>query len=76
MLVVRPVIYSNGSYEWRYEGEFHRIGGPAYVDIGGTEWWFINGKQHREDGPAVLYKDSRFGSGNTYWNVGKYSLCL
>jgi len=25
------------------------------VDKGGTKWWRLNGKLHREDGPAVEY---------------------
>jgi hypothetical protein len=23
----------------------------------GSKWWYINGKQHREDGPAVIFPD-------------------
>lgn len=34
---------------------FHRIDGPAIelLNGNGTKYWYIDGKQHREDGPAV-----------------------
>jgi hypothetical protein len=28
----------------------------------GARWWFLNGKRHREDGPAIEYAD-----GSRYW---------
>ena len=50
----------NGDRYW-YKGDikegkgyFHRLDGPAieYKD-GGKEWW-VNGKCHKEDGPAFI----------------------
>ena len=42
------------------QGELHRRGGPAFI-IGGRnrvplseEDWYINGKRHRLDGPAII----------------------
>jgi hypothetical protein len=32
------------------------------IDRNGTERWFLNGKLHREDGPAVIRAD-----GTQYW---------
>jgi hypothetical protein len=32
------------------------------VDDGGTKFWYLNGKLHREDGPAVEYIN-----GSKYW---------
>jgi len=38
------------------------------VDERGTKRWYLNGKLHREDGPAVEYPD-----GSKYWYInGKY----
>ena len=28
-----------------------------HVDRGGTKRWYLNGKRHREDGPAIEYPD-------------------
>jgi len=32
------------------------------VDDGGNKFWYLNGKCHREDGPAIEYAD-----GNKFW---------
>jgi len=32
------------------------------VDDRGTKYWFLNGYFHREDGPAIEYRD-----GSKYW---------
>jgi len=29
------------------------------INQNGTKWWFLNGKYHREDGPAIEYEDGR-----------------
>lgn len=47
-------------YGCRYKlnGEYHRIGGPAYCDSWPSsihEMWYVNGKKHRMDGPAILF---------------------
>jgi hypothetical protein len=31
----------------------HRDDGPAYVSSNGMKFWYIHGKRHRLDGPAV-----------------------
>ena len=33
------------------------IDGPAIIRADGTQFWWQNGKIHREDGPAVIYPD-------------------
>jgi hypothetical protein len=38
------------------KGKPHRIGGPA-INYKGNQKWYLNGKQHREDGPAVINLD-------------------
>jgi hypothetical protein len=43
-----------GTKQWRNkDGEFHRIGGPAYESHNGDKGWFTKGRFHRIDGPAV-----------------------
>jgi hypothetical protein len=34
------------------------------IDVDGNKYWHLNGKQHREDGPAVEYAD-----GSKYWYI-------
>ena len=57
-----------GTKQWRNkDGEFHRIGGPAYESHNGDKGWFTKGRFHRIDGPAVEY-----GNGNkAWWQNGK-----
>lgn len=41
--------------EYRKLGVIHRLDGPAIIYRDGTEYWFFNGKIHRdEDKPAVI----------------------
>lgn len=47
-------VYGDKIWE-KYDGERHRIGGPAYEGTDGTKSWFINGKLYRLEGPAVEY---------------------
>ena len=37
------------------------------VDADGTKHWQVNGKQHREDGPAIEFADGR----EEWWINGK-----
>jgi antitoxin component YwqK of YwqJK toxin-antitoxin module len=54
--------YKDGSIyreEWRVNGEWHRLDGPAiicYYEDGSIHWeqWFVNGKLHRLDGPSDI----------------------
>jgi antitoxin component YwqK of YwqJK toxin-antitoxin module len=39
------------------------------VDDGGNKFWYLNGKCHREDGPAIEYAD-----GNKYWYLNGVEL--
>ena len=53
----------DGSVEseyWYLNGEYHRDGGPAYIDYreDGSiieKKWYLNGKRHRIDGPALIF---------------------
>ena len=56
--------YSDGSKEWRVDGELHRTDGPAAEFIDGYKSWFVNGSIHRLDGPAVIW-----GDGTKAWYV-------
>ena len=39
------------------------------IDSNGTKRWYLNGKQHRTDGPAVEFKD-----GTKLWYLNDESL--
>ena len=34
------------------------------VDDNGSKYWYLNGKKHREDGPAI-----EFSNGNKHWYI-------
>jgi len=52
------VFYSEQIEVWRNsEGQPHRLGGPAVIDLDGTQEWFLHGERHRDDGPAVIRSD-------------------
>lgn len=34
---------------------WHRLDGPAVEHPNGSKDWYVNGKHHREDGPAVVW---------------------
>jgi len=52
-----------GKFEVEYDipnyNELHRTDGPAII-CDNIEMWFINGKQHRLDGPAVERYDESY----------------
>ena len=64
MIEYNVKVYSNGDRYWYYEGEYHRLGGPAIEYAEGNKAWYVDGKLHRIDGPAVEHND-----GNKYWYV-------
>jgi hypothetical protein len=52
---------------WHYNGELHRVGGPAVIRSDRTtgvrtleEWWQF-GILHRQDGPAIIERDAQTG---------------
>jgi hypothetical protein len=57
------VVYFDGSRtEWWDDGKRHRIGGPAAVCGFGKfklEAHFVDGRPHREDGPALSYGNDK-----------------
>jgi hypothetical protein len=55
----------HGSYCWRFNGEFHRVGGPAVCIFDYCKYWFVHNKLHRIDGPAVEYE--YLALDNEYW---------
>lgn len=38
-----------------------------FVDSDGSQYWYLNGKRHREGGPAVIYADGT----QEWWLNGK-----
>ena len=47
----------DGTREWWFDGERHRLYGPAVEKADGTrEWWFYD-QLHRLDGPAIEEAD-------------------
>lgn len=59
-------IRSDGTIEYRRNGVYHREDGPAVIyDYPPSKkccMWFLDGKRHRLDGPAVEWSD-----GSTEW---------
>ena len=54
----RPVTGSDGTVTWRLaDGTLHRTDGPAVQQPHGQREWWLYGKRHREDGPAVIGLD-------------------
>jgi hypothetical protein len=47
-----------GQYaEWRNEkGHLHRENGPAITGTNDYKAWYVNGKRHRLDGPAQIWR--------------------
>ena len=55
--------YASGTKEWRLNGRFHRVDGPAIEYTDGTKVWYLNDKLHRVDGPAIEYPNLN----NEWW---------
>jgi hypothetical protein len=51
------VVLPDGSQMYRLKGRFHRLDGPALIDMDGTEEWYKHGLRHRLDGPAIICPD-------------------
>lgn len=46
-------IETEGFVAYKKNDEYHRVGGPAFIDKNGkVESWYLNGRRHRIDGPA------------------------
>jgi len=55
----------DGTKTWFFNGNHHRLDGPAYEYKDGTKAWWVNGKRHRIDGPAHEGRDN-----SKFWYVG------
>ena len=63
------MIDENGvKYWYNSKGDRHRDNGPA-IDHPDLKMWIINGKLHREDGPAVIYKNGFVRSKYRLWMI-------
>jgi len=49
----------------------HKKNGPAHISINGDQSYYIHGKRHREDGPAIVYMQNNIAD-NFYYN--KYGI--
>jgi len=43
-----------------YKNKLHNDNGPAVICKNGREEWYVNGKRHRIDGPAVIYGNKQY----------------
>ena len=53
-LVSRPLSKKWSIYYYDESGDRHNEHGPSIIHSSGTKIWFIHGKIHREDGPALM----------------------
>ena len=53
-LVSRPLTKKWSIYYFDASGERHNEDGPSIIHSSGTKIWFIHGKIHREEGPALI----------------------
>lgn len=49
------------------DGFLHNEDGPSIEYANGTKWWMLNGKLHRDNGPAIIDKKEIVG----YWINGE-----
>ena len=65
MIEYKVRVDDDGGEYWRNsKGVLHREGDqPAYICPNGYKSYYINGKRHRESGPAVIYADGEV----EYW---------
>ena len=70
MIEYEVLAYEYGSKYWRNsKGQLHREGDkPAYIHRNGYKEYRINGKLHRESGPAVILLDGTV----QYWLEGEH----
>jgi hypothetical protein len=62
-ILPKLMINQYGNETWHLNGvELHREDGPAFENVRGTKYWYLNGKLNRADGPAVECPDGR-----KYW---------
>lgn len=58
-----------------WQGQYHRIDGPAWGDFTGSEMWAIHGEHHRVGGPAITSmssdQDGNFGYTYEWWQRGR-----
>lgn len=61
-------VYENGRVDWlNKKGQPHRNGGLPAVEFGKHQEYWVNGRLHRDVGPAIILE-----SGNVqYWKNGK-----
>lgn len=69
-----------GTTAWHTHGYRHRLNGPAAVEYpwGHKEWW-VNGKLHRLDGPAIEYSNGHkewYVNGVTYDTYLEYLVAV
>ena len=52
--------YGHGLFEYFKDDLPHREDGPAVIDPGCYQEWWLNGERHRENGPAFVGADGSY----------------
>lgn len=65
------IIRAYGTKVWLWNGEFHRVNGPAVIENDGSLYWYRYSQMHRTDGPAVIDSD---GTIEWYINDNRVSM--
>lgn len=64
-------IYWNGSQVWYFNGQRHRLGGPALIGGGGLKYWYLDGVNMTQEkwaqDPRVIEYHSRTQEGAEEW---------
>jgi hypothetical protein len=64
----QAIILKIGTEKWYKNGFKHRGNNlPAVETFGGKNEWWVNGRLHRDDGPAVIGTDAI-----QWWTNGKF----
>lgn len=63
--------YPNGTKEWYFYGQLHRIKNPAVIHSNGDQEWWYMGLRHKADGPAVITKDREY-----WFEFGEFVKCI
>lgn len=67
---MNKVTDKNGTVRWfDSDGEMHNDDGPALITATGTQEWWLHGRRHRVDGPAVVIKVSNISDPLYLWYV-------
>jgi len=78
------VVFNDGSYVWYHNGKEHNENGIAKHIVNVGDFYFVNGLQHRLDGPAVIWYSLGVPNDHLiepkikmkeWWYSGKHIIC-